>query len=272
MEVVDFNVRIMYNLLMETFIDHFKDPRKILPCNKWDNYFSIYDKHLSRFRGTCPVILEIGVAQGGSVEMWNSYFDHDCKIYGVDIDPECMDIPDKLSATNINICMGDQGDREFWSKYLVDKPKFDIVIDDGGHTFQQQINTFECVYDHVTPNGVYLCEDTHTSYWNYTGYWSKEGGGYKKPGTFIEYSKNFVDALNIHHVKTFDKQVTKQELSPAEVEQMKRFRASTGGVTFYDSVVVLEKKPTPLSLPCQAFGEGKVRFNIDGSWVVSGGN
>jgi hypothetical protein len=67
------------------------------------------------------------------------------------------------------------------------------LIDDGGHTMKQQINTFEEFFTSIAENGVYLCEDVHTSYW------SKYGGGYKKSGTFIEYSKNFIDYINAWH-------------------------------------------------------------------------
>ena len=57
----------------------------------------------------------------------------------------------------------------------------------------QQIVSFEELFDHVKPDGTYLCEDIHTSYWmNY-------GGGYKRRGSFIEYSKNFIDYIHAYH-------------------------------------------------------------------------
>ena len=54
----------------------------------------------------------------------------------------------------------------------------------------QQITTFNVLLIMSKDDGVYLCEDLHTSYWLYFG------GGYKRDGTFIEYSKNFIDQLN----------------------------------------------------------------------------
>jgi len=132
--------------------------------------------------------------------------------------------------TNVHIDIGDQESRTFWSKYLKDKPRFDIVIDDGGHTMKQQIVTFEELYDHVSHDGVYLCEDLHTSYWN-----DDFGGGYKKEDTFIEYSKNFADMLNIYFIKPWD-------IDPFKREKYHNFRATTSSVTYYDSVIVLEKQ------------------------------
>jgi len=35
----------------------------------------------------------------------------------------------------------------------------DVVLDDGGHTPQQQIVTLECLLPAIRPGGVYLCED-----------------------------------------------------------------------------------------------------------------
>ena len=37
--------------------------------SKWQHYFDVYDRHLSRFRKKEIVVLEIGVWQGGSLEM-----------------------------------------------------------------------------------------------------------------------------------------------------------------------------------------------------------
>lgn len=44
----------------------------------------------------------------------------------------------------------------------------------------QQITTFEEMFFSV--NGIYLCEDLHTSFWK------KYGEGYKSPGPYIEVS------------------------------------------------------------------------------------
>ncbi|GDY01096.1 hypothetical protein LBMAG49_04250 [Planctomycetota bacterium] len=95
----------------------------------------------------------------------------------------------------------------------------------GGHTMQQQICTFEELVPKVQPLGVYLCEDLHTSYWQ------EFGGGYRRPGSFIEYSKNFIDALNAWHSR---------EPARLSVSDLTR---SAHSAHYYDSVVVLEKRP-----------------------------
>jgi hypothetical protein len=38
--------------------------------NKWSQYFDVYDRHFSKYRGKEIVLLEIGTFHGGSLQMW----------------------------------------------------------------------------------------------------------------------------------------------------------------------------------------------------------
>tara|TARA_Y100000034_G_scaffold116016_1_gene153797 strand:- start:1597 stop:2109 length:513 start_codon:yes stop_codon:yes gene_type:complete len=96
---------------------------------KWTHSFEVYDRHLSRFRGTDVGILEIGVAEGGSLKMWADYFGPDAKVYGIDIKPECKQVDNK----QIKVFIGSQTDKYFLYDVASHVPKIDIVIDDGGH-------------------------------------------------------------------------------------------------------------------------------------------
>ena len=100
----------------------------------------------------------------------------------------------------------------------------------------QQIISFEKLYPYLNDNGVYLCEDTHTSYWH--GF----GGGLKKPESFIEYSKNFIDLMHAHY--------NNQEIY-SDIKLPLDFRQNTFCISYYDSIVVLDKKidtKTPTAL------------------------
>jgi hypothetical protein len=196
---------------------YFKQNNKRL-IFKWQHYFDIYERHFARFKNKEVVILEIGVSQGGSLQMWKDYFGSKCKIYGVDIDPRCK----QFEEENIEIFIGSQSDKNFLRKIKSSIPQIDILIDDGGHTMKQQIVTYEEMYSHVKENGVYLCEDCHTSYWG------SYGGGYKRKNSFIEYSKNWIDYLNAYHSRTNRLQVN--ELT-----------TTAKSVHYYDSIVVIEK-------------------------------
>lgn len=188
--------------------------------HKWHHYFDIYHNHFSRFRGKPVRILEIGVGQGGSLQMWKAYFGSKATIYGLDIDPKCR----QFEEPQVKILIGDQSDREHLRRVRSEVEPVDILIDDGGHTMTQQIATFEELFPAISAMGVYLIEDLHTSYWeNY-------GGGYKKPGTFVEYAKEFIDRINAWHSRG-------PELAPDLLTK------SVTGIHFYDSVLVIEKFP-----------------------------
>lgn len=188
--------------------------------HKWQHYFEIYDRHFSRYRGQEVHIVEFGVFQGGSLQMWKNYFGPGAKIYGVDINPHCK----QLEEERIEIFIGDQENRGFLRSLAQQIPRIDILIEDGGHTMKQQIHTFEELYPYVAEDGVYLCEDTHSSYWK------DYGGGYKRRGTFIEYSKNLIDDLHAWHSE-----------QPAKLS-VSDFTRSAHSLHFYDSIVVVEKR------------------------------
>ncbi|WP_129593824.1 class I SAM-dependent methyltransferase [Seramator thermalis] len=108
--------------------------------DKWLHYFNIYDIYFNKYKNKEEiVILEIGVFQGGSLQMWKSYFGPNAKIYGIDINPNCKSFEEK----NIEIFIESQSDRAFLRKIKQEIPKVDILIDDGGHKMNQQIIAFE---------------------------------------------------------------------------------------------------------------------------------
>jgi hypothetical protein len=133
---------------------------------KWKHYFDIYDRHLSRFRGREIRILEIGIYSGGSLDMWREYFGAQCRIYGVDIEPACKN----YESDCVKVYIGDQADRNFWTRFKKEVPPFDIVIDDGGHRPEQQIVSIEELLPHLRPGGVYICEDVHGTLNSFAGY------------------------------------------------------------------------------------------------------
>jgi len=189
--------------------------RELTKCS---NYFEIYERHFNRFRNKPITLLEIGVGFGGSLQMWKSYFGKKSRIIGLDIEPICKSAEEK----QIEIYIGSESDKTFLKDLKNKIPPVDILIDDGGHIMDQQINGFEELFSHIKENGVYLCEDLCTSYWE------EFNGGYKKPGTYIEYSKNFIDYLNAYHSR-------EDNLSINE------FTKSVSSIHYYDNVLVIEK-------------------------------
>lgn len=178
----------------------------------------IYHKHFKKFRKLASSdnkirLLEIGVQCGGSLDMWTEYFGkNNCEIVGLDIDPHCL----SLEKDNIKIIIGNQEDKNFLKEKILTLPKFHIIIDDGGHTMDQQINSQEVLYNHVLPGGVYLCEDT--------SYWEEYGGGLYRPNTYIEYTKSIIDKINSYHYGP-----------------LYNYTVTCKSIHYYDSMVFFEK-------------------------------
>ena len=189
--------------------------------HKWMHYFDVYERHLSRFRDTEVNLIEIGVYQGGSLQMWKHYLGERARIWGVDINPDVK----QFEEDRVQIIIGDQADRQFLRALARDVPRIDILIDDGGHTMTQQRATFEELFQKVDANGVYICEDLHTSYW------AEFGGGHLDPRSFVEFSKNYIDRLNAWH---------SQDLRSLSVSEFTRTAQS---MHYYDSMLVIEKHP-----------------------------
>ncbi len=194
--------------------------------HKCDHYFDVYHRHFARFRGAPVRVLEIGVYHGGSLQMWKEYFGPHATIVGLDIEPRTRD----FAEPGIEIIIGSQEDRQFLRSLHERFGAFDIIIDDGGHTMNQQIVSFEELYGLVKEDGIYLAEDLCTSYW------TEYGGGYRTPQSFIEYSKHLIDRLHAWHSR-----------DPALA--VDGFTRSTESLHYYDSMLVIEKgkHPEPVS-------------------------
>ena len=193
------------------------------PSTKWSGYFDVYERHLSKFVGKAPRILEIGVLGGGSIEMWLKYFGEGTSVTGVDINEECLKYEFNGDG---KVVMGDQSNPDFWKEFLSKQDKFDIVIDDGSHIMHHQITTINSVFPHVTDGGVFICEDTHTSYWPQP--W---GGTFRGANTFLEHAKRVSDIVNQQHFQG-------EPMMPEVLETYKGLNA----IMFYNSMVVFEKE------------------------------
>lgn len=211
------------------------DNNKTNLMNKWHHYFEIYENHFSKFRDRKIVLLEIGVFQGGSINLWKQYFGDKVEIYAIDINPLCK----SFEQENVKIFIGSQEDKSFLNSVLQSMPNPDIIIDDGGHSMTQQITSFEMLFPFLKTNGVYFLEDLHSSYWyNY-------GGGFKRSTTFIEYSKHFIDKLHAWHSES-------DRLKPDY------FTRNIYALHYYDSILVIDKKDIS---PPKAEMSGKYIFS-----------
>ena len=197
--------------------------------HKWMHYFAAYEREFAPFREGFPLpdgsrrplrLLEIGVFHGGSLQLWRTYFGPQASIWGVDIDPRCATVDDG----DVHVRIGSQADPGFLTSVVAEMGGVDIVIDDGSHHAKHQRAAFEALFPLLSDGGLYFVEDVHTAYW------FAKGGGYRRPGTFIEVAKHLVDGMHAWYYRRRPHRVART--------------ASTtiSRLTFYDSIVVVEKR------------------------------
>ena len=150
----------------------------------YHNFASKYDRLLSGVRDTFTNVLEIGVAQGQSLKMWTDYFPN-AAIHGADIDPSCA--ASASYSNRISFHLLDQGNETHLKSMIMFAP-FDLIIDDGNHWWREQIVSFKSLFPLVKKGGIYIVEDTCTSYWR----------EYKNhPISCVQHFKNMVDEVNL---------------------------------------------------------------------------
>ncbi len=185
--------------------------------HKWIHYLEAYEHHLSRFRNRPVRMIEIGVSQGGSLEMWRDYFGPDATILGIDIDPECAN---RVTAPNL-VRVGSQDDPEFLRRVVEEMGPPDIILDDGSHVSRHQLASFDTLFPLLSDGGIYAIEDLHTAYW------LRFGGGHGRRNTAIGLVKQMIDDLHgWYHPKPM------QTLAKEEVRS----------IHIYDSIVFVEKR------------------------------
>lgn len=155
-------------------------------------YTKVYYEYFQPIRYDDLTILEIGIFDGASLKMWESFF-LNAMIYGVDVNPKCK----QYEEARIKVFIGSQNDKNFLQELTSSIGKsIDIIIDDGSHKTSDHKKSLEVLFPYLSPGGFYFIEDLHTAYWK------SFGGGYKSRSSTIEYAKNLIDQINRHSIKS----------------------------------------------------------------------
>jgi hypothetical protein len=180
---------------------------------KHDSYFEVYEELFRAYVGKPITFVEVGVLNGGSLFMWRKYFGAAARIIGIDLNPVAKQWIDH----GFEIVIGDQSDPKFWDEFFRSHGPVDILLDDGGHTNDQQITAVVEAIRNVRDGGLVVVEDVHTSYWRAFGNPSKR--------SFISFAKRVIDSIN------------------SRFPSVKAVRNDYGkrvySVTFYESIVAL---------------------------------
>ena len=185
---------------------------------KWHHYLPVYEKILLPFQGKEISLLELGVAGGGSLQMWRKFLGKEAEIYGIDINPSCQDRAKEYA----NVRIGSQADAKFLAAVTSEMASLNVVIDDGSHNMEHIKSSFEILFPQLSDGGVYIVEDLHAAYWQSCG------GGYNSKENFFSYVRDLTDDMHHHYHNRAEKK-----------PGLGKFVQS---ITVYDSMCVIIKQ------------------------------
>jgi hypothetical protein len=184
----------------------------------WHHYLPIYERYFGPRRGTPVRFLEIGVADGGSLQMWRRWLGDEAVLFGIDISPGCA----RLDGQAGKVRIGSQADPAFLESVVAEMGGVDLVLDDGSHQMRHIMATLQAVFPRLSVGGAYMIEDLHTAYLQ------SYGGGFGVPGNFFNVVRKLIDDMH----RWYHAQPT--HFAPALSE-------GVAAMHVYDSIVVLEK-------------------------------
>ncbi len=202
--------------------------------DKWEGYFSVYDDETEYLRNKPINLLEIGVQNGGSLEVWCKYFSKAKNVIGVDIDPNCSGI--SFDDKRIKVIIGDSNSTSLKDELQNVCPYFDVIIDDGSHKSYDIIKTFTDLIPLLNSNGVYIIEDLHCSYWQ------NFQGGVERPDSSLSFFKKIVDVINIEHWRNgkdlnwLFRDVGLVNINSESIEALSRIKS----ISFYNSMCIVK--------------------------------
>jgi hypothetical protein len=159
--------------------------------DRWTLYLDVYQRLLAPMRERPVRMLEIGVQNGGSLELWSRYFANAQKLVGCDINPDCERLT--YDDSRIEVIVGDANSDEVQTRVRSVLPVIDLVIDDGSHVSGDIARSFGRYFPMVADDGIYIAEDLHCSYWK-----NFEGGLFD-PTSSISFFKALADIVNHEH-------------------------------------------------------------------------
>jgi O-antigen biosynthesis protein len=159
--------------------------------DKWALYVREYERLFSPLRSLPIRLLEIGIQNGGSLEIWNAFFPAAVKIVGCDVNPECAQLQYPDSAISVVVCDANTDDAQ--RQISAFAPAFDVILDDGSHKSSDIVRSFVRYFRQLAYGGIYIVEDLHCSYWK------EFEGGLNFPYSAMAFFRLLTDVLNHEH-------------------------------------------------------------------------
>ncbi|HWR00322.1 MAG TPA: glycosyltransferase [Chlorobaculum sp.] len=159
--------------------------------DKWLLYLEEYDRQFLPYRDKAVNLLEIGIQNGGSLEIWAKYFGNGQNIVGCDVNAICAGL--RYDDPRVQVVVGDINSDATEKTIISYTDAYDIVIDDGSHMSGDIVQSFCRYFRLLKDGGIYVVEDLSCSYWQ------KYDGGLYEPFSSISFFKRIVDSINHEH-------------------------------------------------------------------------
>ena len=172
------------------FIDLYKNNQGKV-SDKWSSYLHHYDRLFLTFKDQELKILEIGIENGGSLEIMGKYFSNAKVLVGCDKNINCSKL--SFEDKRIKLVIGDVNETQIFEKITKIGSPFNIIIDDGSHKSSDVIKSFVKYFSNLADEGLYIIEDLHCSYWR------EYEGGLFYPYSSIQFFKYILDIINHEH-------------------------------------------------------------------------
>jgi len=134
------------------------------------NYSGYYNQIFSHCKKSIKLVFECGIGTnneklvssmgnqakpGASLRVWRDYFPR-ASIYGADIDKKILFEERGIKTFFVNQ-LDSQSIKTMWKQ--IKKKNFDLIVDDGLHTFDAGINFFKNSINFLSKSGIYIIED-----------------------------------------------------------------------------------------------------------------
>jgi len=232
--------------------------------DKWSLYLAEYDRIFTEYRNKPISMLEVGIQNGGSLEIWAKYFSHGEKFVGCDINSDCSLL--QYNDPRIAVVIGDVNSDSVRDEILQHCQEYDIVIDDGSHISSDIIKTFAKYFPNIMDGGVFVAEDLHCSYW--------EGfeGGLFDPFSSITFFKLLADVINHEHwgVEKKRSDLLKGFCTKYEFELDEELLKQVHSISFINSMCVVRKAVIRNNLLGNRFIGGNIEEIVPGHTDIQG--
>ncbi|OJU80402.1 MAG: hypothetical protein BGO10_05755 [Chlamydia sp. 32-24] len=204
--------------------------------SNYHDYTKVYSKYFAPIRNKRIKLLEIGVFEGNGVKMWEQYLPN-ADLHFVDITFAYL----KYFSLRSKYYLANQENPVDLTRVVIEAGgNFDVIIDDGGHTMNQQLVSFHTLFPHVKNGGMYIIEDLHTSYWKAYGGNGTPEAPLAGPNTFIGFLKNLIDDVNYVGARTY--KANHDLMSPELKNSLGIYQREIESIHFYDSLCIIIKR------------------------------